>query len=102
MEEICDKFGATVHHFKDLDHFDNLDDVAALCAALDCVISTKITVPFISAGVGTPTKLANWKYSPWNNVLFNPSGPCVDIYEKTTDESWLALFEMIKQDILNY
>ena len=78
------KFGVTVHNFDDLDHYNDLEDVAALCAALDIVVSTKITVPLISAGVGTITKLANWRQSPWNNILLNPVGPLVDIFEKNT------------------
>ena len=34
-----------IHNFNDLDHFNNIDDVAALCSALDFVVSTKTTVP---------------------------------------------------------
>ena len=77
------ELGVTLHNFDDLDHFNNIDDVAALCAALDMVVSTKTTVPLISAGVGSSTKLANWKDSAWNNFLLNPRGVSVDIYEET-------------------
>ena len=48
--------GVTVHDFSDLDQYDNLADVAALCAALDCVVAIGNSVPVISAGVGTSTK----------------------------------------------
>lgn len=99
LAEIQNEFGVKVHNFKDLDHYNDLDEVAALCAALDVVVSTKITVPLISAGVGTLTKLANWRQSTWNNMLLNPSGPAVDIFEKNTWESWIALFEEIASDI---
>ena len=58
----------TVHNFDDLNHYDDIDNVAALCAALDMVVSNKTTVPLISTGVGTPTKLASWKQSSWNNI----------------------------------
>ena len=58
-----DELGVSVHNFDDIDHFNDIDDVAALCAALDMVVSTKTTVPLISAGVGTSTKLANWRQS---------------------------------------
>ena len=97
--EIQNKFGVTVHNFDDLNHYDDLDDVAALCAALDVVVSTKITVPLISAGVGTATKLANWRQSSWNNILLNPVGPLVDIFEKNTWEPWGSVFELIAKDI---
>ena len=97
--EIQNKFGVTVHNFDDLNHFDDLDDVAALCAALDIVVSTKITVPLISAGVGTATKLANWRQSPWNNTLFNPVGPSINIFERNTWEPWGSVFQLIAKDI---
>jgi len=98
--EIQNKFGVTVHNFDDLNHFDDLDDVAALCAALDIVVSTKITVPLISAGVGTATKLANWRQSSWNNILLNPVGPSIDIFERNTLEPWHKVFTAIADDII--
>ena len=100
LTKIKKKFGVTIHNFNDLDHFNNIDDVAALCSALDMVVSTKTTVPFISTGVGTSTKLANWKQSVWNNILLNPRGSSVDIYERDTWDSWENVFQLIKEDIL--
>ena len=100
LEKIKSEFGVTVHNFDDLDHYNNVDDVAALCAALDMVVSTKITVPLISSGVGTITKLANWRQSPWNNILLNPVGPEIDIFEKNTWESWNNVFNEIAADII--
>ncbi len=63
------------------------------------VVSNKTTAPLISAGVGTVTKLANWGQSPWNNILHNPVGSSVDIYEKDTLEPWDNVFKSIKEDI---
>ena len=100
--KIKKEFGVTVHNFDDLDHFNNIDDVAALCATLDMVVSTKTTVPLISAGVGSLTKLANWKKSAWNNILLNPRGPSVDIYERDTYQPWDNVFSSIAEDILNF
>ena len=101
LAKVREELGVKVHNFDDLDHFDNIDDVAALCTALDMVVSTKTTVPLISAGVGTPTKLANWKQSAWNNILLNPRGPSVQIYERNTWETWDNVFSSIAEDILN-
>ena len=100
LNKIKNEFGVKVHNFDDLDHFDNIDDVAALCSALDMVVSTKTTVPLISAGVGTSTKLANWKQSSWNNTLLNPRGPLVQIYERNTWDTWENVFKLIAEDIL--
>lgn len=79
-----------------------IEGVAALCSALDMVVSTKTLVPFISAGVGTVTKLAIWRQSPWNNVLLNPTGPLIDIFERNTWDSWDGIFSLIAEDIINY
>ena len=99
LTEIKNKFGVSVHNFDDLDHYNNLADVAALCAALDLVVSTTSTVPLISAGVGTVTKLASWRQSSWNNILFNPVGPSVNIFEKDLWEPWSNVFNAIAKDI---
>ena len=100
LAKIQDELGVKVHNFDDLDHYNNIDDVAALCAALDIVVSTKITVPFISSGVGTSTKLVNWRQSLWNHILTNPRTSSVDIFERNTWEPWDNTFRLIAQDIL--
>ena len=99
LTNIKKELGVTIHNFDDLDHFNNIDDVASLYTALDMVVSTKSTVPLISAGVGTLTKLANWKQSAWNNILLNPRGPLVQIYERNTWETWDNIFNSIVEDI---
>ena len=100
--KIKDEFGVNVHNFDDIDHFDDIDDVAALCKALDMVISNKTTIPFISGGVGTLTKLANWRQSSWNNILLNPMSSSVKIYERNTWEPWDNVFSSIAEDILKF
>ena len=100
LNKIQKELGVTVHHFDDLDHYNDLLEVAALCAALDIIVSTTSAVPFISAGVGTLTKFASWKQSPWSNNLFNPVGPSVDKFERNTWQSWHNVFHLIAEDIL--
>jgi hypothetical protein len=99
IAKVQDTFGVTVHNFEDIDQYNNIDEVAALCAALDIVVSNKITVPLISAGVGTLTKLANWRQSEWSNILNNPVGPSIDIFERDTWEPWNNVFRLIAEDI---
>jgi hypothetical protein len=102
LSKIQNELGVTVHNFDDLDHYDNLLDVAALCAALDVTVSTTSAVPFVSAGVGTLTKFASWRQSPWSNNLFNPVGPLVDKFERNTWEPWDNVFHIIADDILKF
>jgi len=102
LSKIQNELGVTVHNFDDLDHYDDLLDVAALCAALDVTVSTTSAVPFVSAGVGTLTKFASWRQSPWSNNLFNPAGPLVDKFERNTWEPWDNVFHRIADDILKF
>ena len=99
LASIRNKFGVTVHDFPELDHYDDLDDVAALTTALDLVISVSTAVAAISAGVGTPTKLALWRQSPWNNILLTPTGPFIERYERNSGEPWNDVFTNIARDI---
>ena len=100
LKEIEDEFGVKVHNFDDLDQFNNIDDVAALCSALDMVVSIQSSVPLISAGVGTSTKLASWRQSSWNNILQKPVGPLVDKFQRNTWEPWDNVFSLITVNIL--
>ena len=95
LADIKNKFGVQIHNFDDLDHYNNLDDVAALCKALDMCISVSTAVAAIAAGVGTQTKVVTWRQSPWNNILFAPTGPNVEIVERNTWEPWDQVFEKI-------
>ena len=100
LMSIQNDFGVTVHNFYDLDQYNNLLDVAAFISALDCVVSIRNSVPLISAGVGTLTKLAGWKQSAWNNILHNPVGPSIKKFERDIDEPWVNIFNLIAKDIL--
>ena len=99
ISKVEDELGITIHNFSDIDHFDDLLDVASLCSALDMTITNKNSLSFISASVGTSTKLANWKQSAWNNILLNPVGPLVKKFERNSWESWKNTINSIRNDI---
>ena len=84
LAKVKDELGVTIHNFEDLDQFNNVDDVVALCAALDMAVTTKLTPMIFSSAVGTATKIANLRQSIWNTILNNPIGPSVDIYNRNT------------------
>ena len=79
--------------------YNDLDEVAALCQALDTCISVSTAVAAIAAGVGTPTKLLSWKQSPWNNLLLAPCGPFVDTYQRNSWETWDLSFNKLARDL---
>tara|TARA_B110000046_G_C12805910_1_gene319179 strand:+ start:383 stop:676 length:294 start_codon:yes stop_codon:yes gene_type:complete len=83
-------------NFTNLKSKDFADDVAVL----DIVVSTKTAIPLISTEIGKSTKLAHWPQSTWNNVLLNPVGPSIDIFERDTWEPWDNLFNSIAENIL--
>ena len=100
--KVQDEFGVTIHNFDDLDQYDDIDDVAALTAALDMVVSTKATPPMISAGVGTATMVANWRQSNFNNILNNPLSTSFKMIHKDTSEPWDKVFKLIEEHILRF
>lgn len=100
LKKIKNEIGVTIHNFDDLDHYENIDDVAALVKALDMVVSIQSSIPQISSGVGTTTKLASWQQSTWNNILHKPVGPLVDKFERNRSEPWKNVFNLIALDIL--
>ena len=97
--QIQNEFGVKVHDFDDLDQYNDLDDVAALSAALDCVVSFATSVPMLTAGVGTLTKCAMPTNDQFNNILGGPVGPLADKVKKNTQEPWSNVFELIADDI---
>ena len=99
LAKVKDKLGVTVHNFDDLDQYNNIDDVVALCAALDMAVTTKVTPMIFSSAVGTPTRIANLRQSIWNSILFNPVGPSIDLLDRNTWETWDNVFNLIAKDI---
>ena len=92
LEHAIQELGFEIHNFDDLDLYEDVDDVAALSAALDLAISVSNTVAAITAGVGTETWLLSWKESVWNNILHAPRGPKVVNFERSTVDTWETIF----------
>lgn len=55
LEFAREKLGAMIHNFEDLDLKNNLDDNAALCAALDLAVSAPTAAAALAAATGTET-----------------------------------------------
>ena len=99
LAKVKEELGVKIHNFEDIDQYNNVDDVVALCAALDMCVTTKVTPMILTSAVGTPTKIANWQQSTWNNILTNPVSSSVDMFEKNTWEPWSKVFISIAEDI---
>ena len=95
LQRISKDFGIEVVNFDDLDHYDDLAEVAAFCKALDKSISVSTTVAQISTAVGTDTIIPTWKQGPWNNILFNSRGPKIKFVYKNTWDPWDSVFSDI-------
>ena len=63
------------------------------------VVSTKVTPPIITSGVGTPTKIANWRQSTFNNILTNPVSSTLEMFDKDTEEPWDGVFNLIAEEV---
>ena len=63
------------------------------------VVSTKATPPMISAGVGTPTKIANWRQSTYNTILTNPRSASLKMIHRDTWEPWDGVFNLIAEEL---
>ena len=100
LQRIYEDFGVEVVNFEDLDHYDDLAEVAAFCKALDKSISVATTVGFISSAVGTQTIIPTWKQGSWNNIIFNGRGPKVERHYRNTWEPWENTFSNIAKTLL--
>ena len=87
----------TVHNFDDLNHYDDIDNVAVSVCALDMVVSNKTTVPLISRVEHQPSLQVGNK--ALGIIITNPVGPSIDIFERNTWEPW-DKFLILLQDIL--
>ena len=97
LQKISQDFGVDVINFDDLDHYDDLAEVAAFCKALDKSISVTTTVAHILTAVGTHTIIPTWKQGSWNNILFNSRGPKIDVFYRNTWDSWDNAFNNITE-----
>ena len=96
LQIIYQDFGVEVINFKEIDHFNDLAEVAAFCKALDKSITIATTVAHISTAVGTQTILPTWQQGPWNNILFKSRGPRIKFLYRNTWDSWNWVFSDVQ------
>ena len=99
LHTIFNNFGVNVINFSELDHYNDLAEVAAFSKALDFSISVPTAVSTITAAVGTRTIIPTWTQSSWNNIIFTSRGPNVEFFYKNSWESWVNTFNSISERI---
>lgn len=86
--------GIALHHFDDLDLRDDIENVLALCVALDGVIAVGNTVAELAGAAGTPTALITPRHA---SMAFNRTQSAwhgsTTYVEKDWSESWTGVLE---------
>lgn len=95
------RFGVTIHRWPDLDLMNDLDEVAALTANLDLVVTAPTTVGELSGALGIPTWTMLLKHEsaldfgtgrmPWE--------PSVKLYYRNWDDAWERIIALVTADL---
>jgi len=103
LKQAEDKLGVTIYRWSDLDLKNDLDDVFALMAALDLVVTTGTAVYSMSAAVGVET-IALMKNDSWTefNLSYSPWYKNVRIFkniETMVPDEWPELRNAVNYSI---
>jgi tetratricopeptide (TPR) repeat protein len=100
LEQARSEFGVTLHHFPEVDMFDDLDETAALMKALDRVISAPTAVSALAGALGVPcwqmSRGAGW---PGLGTDHNPWYPTMKCFPFKWEQPWSVIIEQIACDL---
>jgi len=102
LDQARARFGVRIHELSGINLKQDLDDGAALTAALDLVVSTSTAVAVMAGALGKPVWLLefpsmdNWftmgqKYIPWF--------PSMRMYGRAWDQPWDDVIERLSMDL---
>lgn len=95
-----EKLGATIHNFEDLDLKNNLDDNAALCSALDLVLSAPTAAAALAAGAGAETWfMTAGRVWPQLGTDHYPWYPKTRVLTPEKFGDWPALMQTLAKDV---
>jgi ADP-heptose:LPS heptosyltransferase len=102
LEHVRNTQGVTIHTFEDIDLKNNLDDNAALCAALDLAISAATAAVSLAAGTGTES----WILTPgrvWPQLGTDqyPWFPNTRVLSPERFGDWPSLLKTVSNDLQN-
>jgi hypothetical protein len=100
LDQARRDFGVTLHHFPEVDMFDDLDETAALMKALDLVISAQTSVSALAGALG----VACWQMScgtdwPALGAENNPWYPTMKCFRRTWEQPWSEPIERIASEL---
>jgi Tfp pilus assembly protein PilF len=100
LDQARSEFGVTLHHFPEVDMFDDLDETAALMKAMDVVISAQTAVSGQAAALGLPC----WQISSggdWQalGAEHNPWYPTMKCFRRAWNRPWAEIIEQIASEL---
>lgn len=96
-----DRFGVVIHRWSDLDLMNDLDDVAALNANLDLVITAPTAVGELSGSLGIATWTMLLKYESAMDLGSGgmPWQPAVKLFYRDWNDDWTRIIDRVAQDL---
>ena len=103
-EELRHRHGLDITHLDDVDLFNDLEALAALCAACDLVITVSNVTAHMAGAIGKPVWLlvpkANGRIWYWfSGRSDSPWYPSMRIYTQDTRGEWRGMFETVAREL---
>ena len=102
LQEAYERIGVKVHEFSDVDQKGDLEQVAALTAALDLVISVQNTNVHLTASQGRPVWVALPRVYEWRWMLNredNPWYPSARLFRQQKRGDWSGVFQRMADEL---
>jgi len=100
LDQARREFRVTLHHFSEVDMFDDLDETAALVKALDLVISAQTAVSAQAGALGVPcwqmSRGLDWTALGAENSPWYPTMKC---FRRTWEQPWSEIIERIASEL---
>jgi Flp pilus assembly protein TadD len=99
-DTVCQELGVTIHNLRGIDLTNDIDDNAALCAALDLVVSPPTAPATIAAATGTETwMLTAGRLWPQLGTDRYPWYPQTRVLTPEKFGDWPALMQRLAHDL---
>jgi len=95
------EFGVEIHNWDDINQMNDLDDVAALMAALDLVIAPTTTPSIMAGAVGAPAWMLLTRHITWKTLgtEYFPMFPDLRPIWRPRGVTWDAILEAVAEEL---